>query len=68
MIKKCCVCSMVKMDGKWQSRNVPPAGKRISHAYCPSCFATTMARINQYIPGKTKKLHDAELNNVLYGT
>lgn len=59
---------MVKVDGKWQRRNVALAGKRISHAYCPACFATTMARINQYIPGKTKKLHDAELNNVFCGT
>jgi hypothetical protein len=68
MIKKCCVCSKVKMEGKWQKRDESLAGKCISHAYCPSCFAITMARIKRQVPSQNKKMYNQELDNVLYGT
>ncbi|MDW7773214.1 MAG: hypothetical protein SCH71_10030 [Desulfobulbaceae bacterium] len=67
MIKKCCVCSRVKTEGKWHRQKVSPAGRRISHAYCPSCFAKTMVRIENHIPGRPVEAPVNELGNVLYG-
>jgi len=67
MIKKCCVCSMIKMDGTWQISYEHQEGTRVTHAYCPSCFAKTMARIKLHFKDKSKKLYDAELRTVMHG-
>ena len=68
MIKKCCVCERIKLEGKWQKGIKTPADKRISHAYCPACFTKTLARINTYhLSFKSKNVPRTELNNVVLG-
>ncbi len=68
MIKKCCVCKKVKNDGKWESGLLVLAGTRISHAYCPSCFAKTMARIKRNHPAVVNNARLRENEQVMYGT
>ncbi len=67
MMKKCCVCRKVKMEGKWQSDILILADTRISHAYCPSCFTKTMARIKRSFPAAANNLSHGGREHVAYG-
>lgn len=68
MIKKCCVCSRIKTEGKWQRTTSTCTEGKITHVYCPTCFAKTMARIRRYATCRTKKVQNTDLAGVLYGT
>jgi len=66
MVKKCCVCKRVKAEGKWQEEMSVAVKSGITHAYCPTCFTSTMARINRYhLSYKTKNVPRSELQNVV---
>lgn len=67
MIKKCCVCNRIKTDGKWRRNTSSVSEGRITHAYCPSCFSATMARISRYASCRTKQVQSADLGGVIYG-
>lgn len=67
MIKKCCVCSRIKVEGKWQRNTSSFAEEKITHAYCPSCFSKTMIRVRQYASCKTKQVQNGDLAGVLCG-
>ena len=47
MIKKCCVCRMVKVNGRWQKAEYSTEKKKVTHVYCPTCFRKTMNKINR---------------------
>ena len=47
MIKKCCVCRMVKIDGRWQEAQSCSDRKKVTHVYCPDCYRRTMNKINR---------------------
>ena len=68
MIKKCCVCSKVEVEGQWQSGIIALPTTRISHAYCPSCFTKAMARIKRFHPAKGTNQHHRSQEKVMYGT
>lgn len=51
MIRQCCVCSKIDLDGNW----VKPAsdsfvkGICITHTYCPSCLELAQAEHKQQL-------------------
>jgi len=47
VVKVCCVCRKMEQQGQWLS-NYPPSLHRVSHVYCPSCFAELMDRLDRY--------------------
>lgn len=52
MIRMCCVCHKVEDAGEWRELNALTGDKRITHGYCPECFAATMDKIEDFIHSK----------------
>lgn len=67
MIKKCCVCCKVKVDGKWELSTGHCAGQRITHVYCPFCFAETMDWIERYDMIRGRKLSRTVTGGLAHG-
>lgn len=59
MVKKCCVCRMVKCKDKWDRPKDSFKDEQVSHGYCPSCFVDAMARIVDH-----SQLRSAGLNRM----
>ena len=52
MIRRCCKCDKVEQGGKWRYLQLVPADTRVTHGYCPECFAETLAEIEDFIGAK----------------
>ena len=52
MTRMCCVCHKVEQGGEWRDHRMVSDDKRVTHGYCPVCFAETMVQIEDFIEGK----------------
>jgi hypothetical protein len=52
MTRMCCVCHKVEQGGEWRDLRMVSDDKRVTHGYCPVCFAETMVQIEDFIDGK----------------
>ena len=52
MTRMCCVCNKVEEGGEWRPLHMVTEDKRVTHGYCPECFAETMVQIEDFIGGK----------------
>jgi hypothetical protein len=53
MIRQCCQCKRICVDGQWvYPRLYQLAGVEISHGYCEACFAATIQSIHDRERGK----------------
>jgi hypothetical protein len=52
MIKMCCACHKVEEGGQWRVNRTFTEDERVTHAYCPDCYAAVMAEIEGFIGGK----------------
>ncbi|HBI16052.1 MAG TPA: hypothetical protein DDY20_11150 [Desulfobulbaceae bacterium] len=46
MIRECCVCGKRERKGLWSRDYCPGEQVRISHGYCPVCYAEFMDRLD----------------------
>lgn len=54
MTKMCCVCHRAEENGEWLPLH-PGADNhdtRVTHGYCPECFAATMGQLEDFIGAK----------------
>ncbi len=49
MTKVCCVCHRVQDGDHWAMTNALPADERVTHGYCPDCFAEAMSALDEFI-------------------
>lgn len=49
MTKVCCVCHRVENGDSWSMTNALPADERVTHGYCPDCFAEAMSALDDFI-------------------
>ena len=47
MIKQCCVCGKRERNGCWGRDLYAGEQHRISHGYCPACYAEFMDRLDR---------------------
>lgn len=52
MTRMCCVCHKVEQGGEWRALRMVADDQRVTHGYCPVCFAETMVQIEEFIEGK----------------
>ncbi|MEW6594660.1 MAG: hypothetical protein AB1413_07305 [Thermodesulfobacteriota bacterium] len=45
MTTVCCVCHRTKSGKKWVKKRTTQDAGRMSHGYCPECYAATMERL-----------------------
>ncbi|WP_310600988.1 hypothetical protein [Desulfobulbus sp.] len=48
MIRICCVCHRVERQGTWHAGLFLAEHQRLTHGYCPDCFAEAMAEIEEF--------------------
>lgn len=49
MVKICCACQRTELGGTWMEGIVLPADERLTHGYCPECFAEAMKNLQAFI-------------------
>ena len=49
MTKVCCVCQRIQEGATWSMENALPADERVTHGYCPACFAEAMSALDEFI-------------------
>jgi len=59
MIRVCCVCHRVEQQGKWHAGPFLAEHKRLTHGYCPDCFAGVTAEIEEYFGLMVQQALDA---------
>ncbi len=47
MTVKCCVCDKERINGVWFESSHRNTLEKVSHTYCPVCFAEAMAVIKR---------------------
>lgn len=52
MTRMCGVCNKVEQEGEWRTCYLVSEDKRVTHGYCPPCFAAAMAEIEDFIGEK----------------
>ena len=52
MTRMCCVCHKVEQGGEWRDFHLVSDDIRVTHGYCPVCFAETMIQFEDYIGGR----------------
>ena len=52
MTKMCCVCHKVEEGGQWNTDRAFAEDERVTHGYCPECYAAVMAEIEGFIGQK----------------
>jgi hypothetical protein len=55
MTRMCCVCHKVEQGGEWLPLHTLAEETRVTHGYCPQCFAETMVQIEDFIGAKAVK-------------
>lgn len=53
MIRMCCVCHRVEEAGLWGPGPIEVASERVTHGFCPECYATVMAELDAYVSEKS---------------
>lgn len=56
MIRKCCVCGRIELEGggwTWNLHSVEECGP-VSHVYCPNCYAVMMRKVDRFF---LRKMH-----------
>ncbi|WP_456385152.1 hypothetical protein [Desulfolithobacter sp.] len=49
MVKICCACQRTELGGIWVEGVVLPVDERLTHGYCPECFAEAMENLQVFI-------------------
>ncbi|WP_457574204.1 hypothetical protein [Desulfolithobacter sp.] len=49
MVKICCSCQRTELGNTWMAGIVLPADERLTHGYCPECFAEAMENLQAFI-------------------
>ncbi len=49
MVKICCACQRTEIGGTWMEGIVLSADERLTHGYCPECFAEVMENLQAFI-------------------
>ncbi len=50
MVRMCCGCGRIRIEGKWRKALVTVSVERISHGLCDHCFVRTMAVVVNHRP------------------
>ncbi len=45
MVRMCCGCGRIRVDGQWKKALATVPVERISHGFCDHCFAKTMSAV-----------------------
>jgi hypothetical protein len=68
MTRMCCVCHKVEQGGEWRNLSIVSEDKRVTHGYCPVCFAETMVQIDDFIDGKAVRTFSAAGRSIPNGS
>ena len=49
MTRMCCVCNKIEQGGEWRPFRPLVAAELVTHGYCPQCFVSAMAEVEDYI-------------------